>query len=128
MGLADRFKEAVSFGGRRLPHAGGHELVELHRQGPLGPCRATVVVSGLRLESGRRAYRIDERWTPPHDGFGEITETEVLYDAVRAVEAGKQRADEWRAGSARSELLAPGGRLRHDGDWTEATISLGPPR
>lgn len=113
MSLADRFKRAPTHGGARLPIAGmAPTPIELYKAGPLGPCAATVVADAIRLESGAQRFRIVETWTPPEDGFGEITETTLVDDALEATSAAKRAADEWRQGSARSARLAPGGRLR----------------
>jgi hypothetical protein len=102
-----------SFGGRDLPDTGtGLQPIRLRSEGPLGPCKATVVAEAVRLESGRQRFRVVETWQPPHAGYGEITETTLVESVEAARELAGRAADEWRQGTGRSERLAPGGRLR----------------
>lgn len=113
MGLRDRFVKAPTHGGARLPLAGtATPATRLWHAEALGPCRATVTVDAIRLESGRQRFRVTETWTPPERGYGEIIEVTLHDDPVDATIAGKKAADDWRRGTARSALLAPGGRLR----------------
>ncbi len=92
------------------------EPVVLFRASELGPCRATVVADVFQLASGRWCFRVTECWTPPVAGAGAVLEVTILPDngagAFAAARLAGETAEAWRQGSARSEELAPGGRLR----------------
>lgn len=103
----------------------------LWRQGPLGPCAAVVELAAIRTRAGDVVFQVTERWDPRQPGRGEIDWSTIVRRELgettesteaRARELAGRAADRWRAGSARSDELAPNGVLVGELDWRASVL------